>query len=84
MPRSIAQLASGDMEAFTLGVIPLESGEEFLHYSEKSSPETEKFPAGQDAAPCHLEALPETNINIPCLQIKCSWRHTLKYVIYIL
>lgn len=52
------------MEAILWGSSPLESKEEFLHYSEKVIPETEKFPAGQDAAPC-LQTLPETNINIP-------------------
>lgn len=29
-----------------------ENGKEFLHYSEKLSPEIDKFPAGQDTASC--------------------------------
>jgi len=36
----------------SLWVVQRDDGEEFLHYSGKPSPEIDKFPAGQDTAPC--------------------------------
>lgn len=54
----------GDEQASPFGSSPGESGEKFRHHSEKLSPEIDRFPAGQDVAPC-LYTLPETNVSSP-------------------
>ena len=65
------------------GTSPIESGEEFLHYSEKVIPWDWQVPSRPRTQLLASKLFLRPTSTFPCLQIKCGWRHTLTYIIYI-